>query len=192
MTYLVADSTTPALIPASFRSQRFRGANPYRDGSDAWTVPDIDKFRQHLSGISVMGDAAAADVADCYDSERYAGLPAGFPPFRARRVERIKSGELPGGWPKPYCSIAPGDGFGVAAILQAVRAAGQEDPLHWWIAWYTAAGAQPTAVDVSNEVYRLTGIRIDPKHIWGCQFVTFGHYDVTAVYQPPEFEPAAA
>lgn len=184
---LMADSTSPGRIPEAFRADRNRGVAPYRDGQYDWPEHEIATWPRHLAGICTTGAADMAAYADVYDCERYDGTPEGWPAFRAERDDLCGRG-IVHGWPKPYTSIDPGDGYGVAAVLDATRKAGQEDPLHWWIAWYTAAGVVPTAVDVVREIHTLTGIVIAAKDIWGCQYAT-GHYDTTVIYQNPEWQP---
>lgn len=183
MTTLMADSTEPlAEIPSSFRTQRNRGALLYSDGLYAATDAVVAAFPRR-EWISVTGLAGAAAKARFQDSERYDATPAHWPAFRAERDSLVRDGKVTG-WPGVYCSIAPGPGYGVAAIAQACRDAGQELPQHWLIAWYTSNGYAPSAEQVTAEIRRQTLIDLDPSTIYGCQYAT-GLWDTSVVYQNP-------
>jgi hypothetical protein len=183
MTTLMADSTEPLTeIPSSFRSQRNRGALLYADGLYEASPAVIAAFPRR-EWISVTGQAAAAAKARFQDSERYDATPEHWPAFRAERDRLCHDGTVTG-WPGVYCSIDPGPGYGVAAIVKACRDAGQELPQHWLIAWYTSNGYAPSAAQVAAEIRRQAGISLDPATIWGCQYAT-GAWDTSVVYQNP-------
>jgi hypothetical protein len=183
MTTLMADSVEPlAEIPHSFRSQRNRGALLYADGRYEASTEVTDAFPRR-EWISVTGRPGAAAKARFQDSERYDATPGHWPAFRAEREQLCHDGKVTG-WPGVYCSISPGPGYGVAAIMQACRDARQEPPRHWLIAWYTSNGYAPSAVQVAAEIRRQTGITLDPATIYGCQFAT-GAWDTSVVYQDP-------
>lgn len=184
---LMADSTTPGLIPASFRTQRNRGVAPYINGPRAWSPAQISVFPRHLKGIDVTG--GAPELADVLDCERFDATPGQFPQWRTDRVAFMHAHGLTRGWPKPYTSINPGLGFGVEPIWTACERAGQEPPEHWWIAWYKLVnGEAPTQYDVAQEIERLTTIQVDPSDIWGCQYQTLPNYDLTIVYQEADWQ----
>ena len=187
---LIADSVTPLVaIPAAFRVQRNRGALLYADGDYvadsgvAHTFPRREwiSTRRHYAG--------QARLARFLDSERFDAQPEDFPPFRLEREHLIDQGEVHG-YPGIYCSIDPGDGFGVKAVIAACRQADQPLPYHWWIAWYTSGGFAPDAQQVADEIYRLTREHIYASDIYACQFAT-GAYDLSVVYQTPAWDPRA-
>jgi len=184
---LMADSVSPYAIPGAFRAYSNRGVAPYSNGGYKWSAAAVSSFPRHLQGIDVNGQAP--ELADALDSERFDASPAEVPPWRARRAgiagARRDHGQVPG-WPKIYTSIAPGGGYGVAPIIDAIAAAGQERIRHWWIAWYIYPHI-PTAIEVAAEIRGLTGRTVDAADIWGCQYASLGSYDLSVIYQPPEW-----
>jgi hypothetical protein len=183
---LMADSVEPALIPASFRAYRTRGVAPYADGPYAWDRAETDSFPRRLAGIDV--DASSPARADVLDTERFDATPAQWPAWRAERVRLCHEGKARG-WPKVYCSIAPGDGYGVQAVAEACRSAGQALPDRWWSAWYATPGGQPpTAEDVVSQILASAGVRLAVGTIWACQYLAGVSYDLSVVYQDPEWQ----
>ena len=190
MTALMADSITPHAIPETFRAYRGRGVAPYADGNYVWHPRETRTFPRHLQGIDTSG--AHPELADVYDSERYDGTPAGWPGWRRDRDAHVAAVHGKG-FPKVYASIAPGGGYGVAAIVAHTQAAGQRPVERWWIAWYTPGGYQPTQHQVALEIKSVTGIDIPEDDIWGCQYAADvpgvgGTYDLSVVYGGPEWQ----
>lgn len=181
---LMADSVEPGLIPEAFAAYANRGVAPYANGRYAWPRRELARFPRHVQGIDVNGQAP--ELADVADSERFDMTPAQWPAWRAARVAAVKAGKARG-WAKVYCSIDPGGGYGVKPIVEATKAAGQEPVTHWWIAWYVYPHI-PTAAEVAAEILRLTGEIVDPDTIWACQYGSLGAYDVSVVYQAPEWQ----
>ena len=190
MSSLMADSVTPHAIPESFRAHRNRGVAPYANGHYEWSHREIRSFPRHLAGIDV--DGSDPESADVLDVERFDATPAQWPEWRRDRDKAVKDG-LAKGWPKVYTSIAPGDGYGVAAIVAATEAASHRQVERWWIAWYTPGGFQPTQQQIADEIKALTGLEIPVGTIWACQYRpdvpgNGGSYDLSVVYGDPEWQ----
>lgn len=178
-----ADSVSPLTgIPASYRADRNKGAILYGDGRFA-AAPDVAGCFPRRLFISVTGLPANTDRCRALDVERGDATADHWPDWRAERVRYCKAHDLDT-WPIVYCSIDPDPAHGVSAVLDACRLAGQEPPLHWWIAWYTPGGIAPTALEVAEEIKRVTGHDIPVADIWGCQFADMGAYDKSVIYQP--------
>lgn len=182
---LMADSIEPDQIPVAYRENRNRGVLLYADGKYAATPAEASIWPRR-NWISVTGLASAALHARFLDVERYDATAADWPAFRARRDELCHAGTVRG-WPGVYCSIDPGPPYGVQQVADACIAAHQELPLHWFIAWYTQTAAPPTQVEVASRIKLLTGLEIDPATIWGCQYETGGHFDLSVIYQQADW-----
>jgi hypothetical protein len=182
----MADSTSPMLeIPESYRAYKNRGVALYADGHYG-TPPATAGVFSRRKWIDVTGNPASATVAEIMDCERFDATAADFPEFRKRRDEWC-SDHSSNRWPIVYCSIDPDPAHGVAAVAEAVRAAGQEPVEHWWIAWYTPGGYIPTAQQVKAEIFHITEIEIPVWTIWGCQYADNGGYDASVIYQTPNW-----
>lgn len=186
----MADSITPHAIPATYSAKRNRGVAPYIDGNYAWPRGVIRSYPRHLLGIDVTG--AHPEAADVLDSELFDATPDDWPKWRHDRDELVRQGKTRG-WPKVYCSIDPGDGYGVAAIVAATAAANQQPVERWWIAWYTPGQYAPTQTQVLAQVRALTNITLPLGSIWGCQYAADvpgvgGSYDLSVIYEDPEWQ----
>lgn len=180
----MADSVDPRRIPAAFGAYNNRGVAPYANGLYTWSRRQVGWWPRHVQGIDVNGQAP--ELADVLDSERFDATPQQWPAWRTARVRLVHENKARG-WPKVYCSINPGGGYGVKPIVEATKAAGQIPVERWWIAWYVYPRI-PTAAEVAAEILRLTGEIVDPDTIWGCQYGSLGAYDVSVVYQAPEWQ----
>jgi hypothetical protein len=182
-----ADSVQPLQgIPASYRADKTKGVMLYGDGEFA-AQPDIASIYPRRMFISVTGNPANVDRCRILDVERGDADASHWPAWRAERVAWCKRHESDG-WPIVYCSIDPDPTHGVKAVLDECRHAGQEPPLHWFIANYTPGAFVPTAVQVCETIKRITGEIIPPEHIWGSQFADFGSYDKSVIFQPARWE----
>lgn len=180
----MADSVSPYGIPESFRAYRNRGVAPYVNGRYAWPAAAVRSFPRRLAGIDV--NATRPDLGDVLDCERFDATPQDWPDWRARRVALVKEGHARG-WPKVYTSIAPGGGYGVGPLVTVTEERNQEPIHHWWIAWYVYPHV-PAAAEVVAEVERLTGFRMAESDLFGCQYGTLGGYDISVIYQDPEWQ----
>lgn len=183
MVNYMADSVIAANIPAKFRAYRNYGAGLYGTGQYAVSKIVADTFPRH---VLIDVDASNPDLCDILDSERFDATPVHWPAWRAERDKWCRERHIER-FPKIYCSIDPGDGYGVEAVLDACESANQLPPEHWWIAWYTPNHIPPTAQQVADEIKRLTNCIISPSKIWGCQYANFGSYDASIIYQDPEW-----
>jgi hypothetical protein len=173
MTVLMADSTQPAQIPASYKQMANRGAALYYDGRFACPPQVADTFPRRIM-ISVTGDPAAARRARVQDIERFDATPKDWPPFAAER-ERLGRDDA-----TCYCSADV-----VGQVVDACKAAKAPAPSRWWIAWFV--NSQPTRRQVIQEVRHLTGVELGPQVVWACQFLPGGHFDTSVIFGPPDW-----
>jgi hypothetical protein len=189
---LMADSIEPGEIPGAFKADRNRGVLLYADGLYQPSFGVAHQFPRR-QWISVTGNPAAAATARWLDVERYDATAADWPAFRLERERILEAGGAADaigsrGWPGVYCSIDPGPPYGITQVLAACHNAGQEPPQRILVAWYTYGAKIPARDEVLDQIHALTGEILEEHTIWGCQYDTGSHYDLSVVYaEDPEW-----
>ena len=54
----------------------------------------------------------------------------------------------------------------------------------WWLAWYWERAGEPTALQVVDELQRLTGTTVPAARVWACQYASYSQWDLSTVYGP--------
>jgi hypothetical protein len=152
MSVLMADSTSPWLIPFTIRY-----AAAYENGQYAWSQEQTDRFAGHVR-IGVLPGDMAEQAVTCrvLDVERFAATPADAPVFLRARAEL---GHVDG---TIYCSRS------LIPLVQAeCKLAGVVVP-RWWVADWTGVPHQvavPAGVCWAVQYQHLPDY--DVSVVWG-------------------------
>ena len=155
-TQLMADSTRPWLIPASFQY-----AAAYANGLFTWTDDQIDRFAGHVKIAVFAGDPSQARIARELDIERFDAGPADAAPFIEERRKIGNDGTL-------YVNR---DNSDPAPVPTERQHSGLPDlgSVRWHVATLDGTRSVPVPFGI----------------LWAVQFETVaGAYDVSIVYGP--------
>jgi hypothetical protein len=152
MSVLMADSTRPWLIPATFKY-----AAAYENGLYAWTAEQTDRFDGHTRiGVLAGDQEEQARTCRILDVERGDATYADAPVFLA---ERRAAGHVDG---TIYCSRSL-----IPLVHAACQLKGVEVP-RWWVADWTGKPHEcvvPTGVCWAVQYEHLAGY--DVSVVWG-------------------------
>jgi hypothetical protein len=152
--------------------ERF-GSDPvacYVNGRFAWSAAQEAMFARKIR-VSVMpGQPDAARFARCLDVERGAAGTADVWPFLDRRIE-----------------LGHSDGTIYTSAANVGQVVAHQNVPRWWIAWYWGQPRPPSALEVINEVERLTGVVLDLGRLWACQWQSAARWDTSIVYGPEDW-----
>ena len=147
---------------------------------------------------TIMADGINLDVA-AIRARFGPGMPVAVPvdgqwawsPAQDHEFSRkIHYGVLAGrpDWLAARAKIAPHDGTiycNLSTVPAVVRAVGGVEAVpRWWLAWYWERAGEPTALQVVDELQRLTGTTVPAARVWACQYVTYSQWDLSTVYGP--------
>lgn len=151
------------------------------DGAYAWSLFDEDLVARKIRYSVMAGSPTVAKIARVKDVEariRVGGDagPADVPDFLNYRLHEY--GHDDG---TVYSSLTT-----VPAVIQVCDAHDVHIP-RWWLAWYWQQPGEPTREQVLAELERLTGIVLDPETLWGCQYASYGQWDLSVIYGEQDF-----
>jgi hypothetical protein len=139
-----------------------------------WSEADFALFTRKMRIYQqpfVPGDVTDAR---CIDVETYAATPEDVPAFLSSRADQSDS--------TVYCSLST-----VPLVLEALSSSGVSLRPRWWLAWFWNKVGQPTAQDVLDELYNLTGVTLPASSLWACQYAAYGQWDLSVVYGKQDF-----
>ena len=174
---------TASDVPAILAWQQAHGRGPVGapgDGLYEWSPRQLQEFPGHIR-YSVLADspgiARTCRVKDVEAARRLLGDagPQDVPPFL---FERGDLGHHDG---TVYASLAT-----VPAVVTACERAQIVVP-RWWLAWWWGRPGYPTVAEALAELYRLTGVQLDPATVWAIQAHHFSFADFSAVHGVPDF-----